>query len=151
MGKNSKSNRKHCGIKVINKSFVFCQLCYWIVHLCFFSLLLILCFCRCCLNRTHNFLLYCWPNSYLFLSLCPYINKVTQQMTKFYQSNCVFLAQLLTSPDGFQGTGFISLGLYIPKPRVFFSLARVNQELFSKSLTQFWSFTFSCFFWFYNM
>ena len=55
MGKNSKSNRKHWGIKVINKSFVFCQLCYWIVHLCFFSLLLILCFCRCCLNRTHNF------------------------------------------------------------------------------------------------
>ena len=136
MGKNSKSNRKHCGIKVINKSFVFCQLCYWIVHLCFLSLLLIFCcFCSCCLNRTHNVLLYCWPNLYLFSSLSPYANEVTQPMAKFYQFNCVFLAQLLTSPDRFQGTGFISLGLYIRKLRVFFSLARVNQELFSKRLT----------------
>ena len=58
-------------------------------------------------------------------------------MVKFYQPNCFLLAQFLTSPDGFQGTGFISLRLYIPKIRVIFSLARVNQELFLKSLTQF--------------
>ena len=58
-------------------------------------------------------------------------------MVKFYQSNGVFLAQLLTSPDGFQGTRFISLGLYISKLGVFFSLARVNQELFLKRSTQF--------------
>ena len=133
MGKNSKSKWKHCRIKVINnESFVFCQFCYWIVHLCCFFLLLLIfcCSCRCYLNRTHNFLLFCWSNSYLFLSMCPYTNKVTQQMVKFYQPSCFLLAQLLTFPDGFQGTGLISLGLYIPKIRVFFSLARVNQELF---------------------
>ena len=116
MGKNSKSNSKHCGIKVIINLLYFAS---YVTGLC------ICAFFRCCWffvfvgavsTGPTIFLLYCWPNSYLFLSLCP---------------------------DGFQGTGLISLGLYIPKLTLFLILARVNQELFLKSLTQFWSFAFS--------
>ena len=63
-------------------------------------------------------------------------------MGKSYQPNCVLLAQLLKSADGIQETGFISLDPYIAKIKVCFSLTRVYQELFLKSLTQFQNLAF---------